>query len=134
MDIFLNNSNSHVLTLCREILEGLVNYINISRNVFEYLYQQIAEFFRKEMDLTDKLINKYIDLLKILYGEKLIEFKPTQYFYLNGNGGIKVNEKSLEEEKIKLNNVILYLYRELLLHSGSELKAFLQKKPLIYVT
>jgi len=86
------------------------------------------------MDLTDKLINKYIDLLKILYGEKLIEFKPTQYFYFNGNGGIKVNEKSLEEEKIKLNNVILYLYRELLLHSGSELKAFLQKKPLIYVT
>lgn len=110
----MNNSNPHVLTLCREILEGFVNYINISRNVFEYLYQQIAEYFRREIDLTDIIMNKYINLLKILYGEKQIEFKPNNYFYFNGNGGIKVNEKSLEDDKIKMSNVIILLLRELL--------------------
>ena len=50
-------------------------------------------------------MKSYLELLKILYGERINPSKPKNYFYLSGTGSIRVQMKSLEEEKIKINNV-----------------------------
>lgn len=105
--LFLTENKKEILTLVREILEILINNVDISINVFEYLYQQLAEYYRKDMDLTNLKLMKFIDLLKILYGEKQIKFMPRNYFYFTGEGSISVSEKALEENKFKLTNVNL---------------------------
>ena len=103
--LYLNQNSNDLLKLVMMILETFVNKENIFLNVFQYLYQQLAEFYRKNMDLSFTKIIKYFDLLKILHGEKQVLVKPKNYFYFAGNGGIHVIDRSLEDEKIKLNNV-----------------------------
>ena len=50
-------------------------------------------------------MDKYINLLKIFYGENLNNYDPKNYFYFSGSSSIRVNELKLEEERIKLKNV-----------------------------
>ena len=50
-------------------------------------------------------MDKYIDILKILYGERINPNKPKNYFYFSAKGSIKVNTKYLENERIKIINV-----------------------------
>jgi hypothetical protein len=51
-------------------------------------------------------MDRYLEILKVLYGERLNPTKPKNYFYLSGNASIKVQTKYLEEDKLKLNNVL----------------------------
>jgi len=93
-----------------DCLEVLINNIVLKKEVVEFVYQKISLYYKilnkfpEEKSIQSKsLIKKIIDLLKILYGEKLNVEKPYNYFYFSGNGSLKVFEKALQEEKIKLN-------------------------------
>ena len=104
--VFSENLDVSIL----ECLEVLINNINLKKEVMEFVYQKLSVYNRllskypnDKTLLSKKIVNKFKDLLKILYGERFNISKPYNYFYFSGTGFLKVLEKSLLETKIKIS-------------------------------
>jgi hypothetical protein len=120
--LFLSsNTESHLYNSIKVCLENLVNNINCNKEVFEFVYQKLAKQYRSSY--VDKgLIDKFLELLKILYGERLNSVKPGNYFYFSGNGAIRVDDKRLAEEKLKLDSgITISLWFKIDLSESTEL-------------
>ena len=106
LKIFINSDNEKIQKSIKEIFEILINNVNIKAFNYEYVSQEISFYFRQnEVKITEIKMDKYIDILKILYGERINPNKPKNYFYFSAKGSIKVNTKYLENERIKIINV-----------------------------
>ena len=105
-DIYINTSNVQLIKTIKELLTTLSNNGNITKENLDFVYQKLSIYFRdNKMEITQELLIKYIDILKILYGENMNNPFPRNYFYFSGSSSIRINELILEEERIKLNNV-----------------------------
>jgi hypothetical protein len=108
--IYLKSDNQDLLNIIKEILELQINNVNVNKKTFDYLSQVLSEYFNdvKSPAPNSKIINKYLDIYKLLYGERLNASKPKNYFYMSGTASIVVNSKKLDKEKLKITNVIFY--------------------------
>lgn len=118
IDLFLNqplinieenstiNCDPHIEKTILDCLIEIVNNIDVSKDIIEYVYQKLAKYFRVDKDkiLHKSLLNKNIKLLSILYGEQNNSTNPSNYFYFTGNGSIKVSDRYLspKDDRIKL--------------------------------
>ena len=106
LKIFIGSENKEIHSLIKDIFEILLNNININAFNYEYVYQNLVIYFRQnDKKITVDKMSRYLDILKILYGERINASKPKNYFYFSGNACIKVQSKYFEEEKIKISNV-----------------------------
>jgi hypothetical protein len=121
IDLYLNQSllnpeetimslegDLHVEKTILDCLIEIVNNFDVTKEIFDYVYQKLAKYFRVEKDkiLQKSLLNKNLKLLSILYGEQNNSTHPCNYFYFTGNGSIKVSDRYLssKEDRIKLNS------------------------------
>ncbi len=103
---YLTTDNIEIIKILNEMIEFFINNIAFNKSSMELIFQELAVFFRSDcLLLTEILLKKFLKIFKILLGEKLCYSKPKNYFYLSGSSCIRVNEKILEEERIKLSNV-----------------------------
>ncbi len=107
LKIFLSSDKAEIRSVIKDIFEILLNNSNINSQNYEYIFQDIVKYFRKsDLKVEVHIMDRYLEILKVLYGERLNPTKPKNYFYLSGNASIKVQTKYLEEDKLKLNNVL----------------------------
>lgn len=103
---YLTSNCEELLKILKDLIEFLINNVEFDKNSIEFIFQELAVCYRfNQTILNDFLLNKFLNLLKLLLGEKLSYSKPKNYFYLSGFSCIKINEKILDEERIKLSNV-----------------------------
>ena len=68
LKIFINSDNEKIQKSIKEIFEILINNVNIKAFNYEYVSQEISFYFRQnEVKITEIKMDKYIDILKILY-------------------------------------------------------------------
>ena len=107
---YLTTECNEIISILYEFIELIINQVSFDKSCIEFIFQELAKFYQSnQYILTENLLYKFIKLFKLLLGEKLCYTKPKNYFYLSGSSSIKVNEKILEEERIKLSNVIYML-------------------------
>ena len=107
LKIFLSSDRNEIRCVIKDIFEILLNNSNISSQNYEYIFQDIVKYFRKsDLKVEAPIMDRYLEILKVLYGERLNPTKPKNYFYLSGTASIKVQTKYLEEDRLKLNNVL----------------------------
>jgi hypothetical protein len=103
ISIFLNSEiDTGLYVSIKDCLEGLVNTVNCNKEVFEFVYQKLAKLYRNPT-VDKSVVEKFLVIFKILYGEGLNYAKPGNYFYFSGNGAIRVDDKRLAEDKLKLD-------------------------------
>lgn len=102
---YLATSNDFLIKNIQKLLTTITNNISVKKENLDYIYQCLSHYFRNCEEISCKLMDKYINLLKIFYGENLNNYDPKNYFYFSGSSSIRVNELKLEEERIKLKNV-----------------------------
>lgn len=108
--IFLSCDKNEIRLVIKDIFEILLNNTNITAINYEFIFQDVVKYFREvNLKIDNKIMDRYLDILKIMYGERLNPAKPKNYFYLSGTGCIRVHNKYFEEEKLKLNNVFRYI-------------------------
>ena len=106
LKIFIVPENKEIHSLIKDIFVVLLNNISINAFNYEYVYQNLVIYFRQnDKKITVDKMSRYLDILKILYGERINASKPKNYFYFSGNACIKVQSNYFEEEKIKISNV-----------------------------
>ena len=103
---FITNCQE-IMKIVMDLIEFLLNHVEFDKSNMEYVFQEIAVCFRHEKTILDEnLLKKFMGILKLLCGEKLSYLKPKNFIYLSGSSSIKVNEKLLDQDRIKLSNVI----------------------------
>ena len=108
---YLTSDCEELLKIVNSLIEFLINHVEIDKSSIEFVFQELAVCFRFEQTiLNEHLLKKFMDILKLLFGQKLSYFKPKNFFYLSGSSSIKVNEKLLDEERIKLSDVHNFFY------------------------
>jgi hypothetical protein len=113
--------NSHLYQSIKDCLENLLNNVDCSKGVFEFVYQKLAKLYRNP-EINKNQFNKFLVILKLLYGDKLNPVKPSNYFYFSGNGAIRVDDKRLAEEKLKLDSgITISLWFKIDLHESTDL-------------
>jgi hypothetical protein len=132
LKLYISTENNEIINLVKDVFEMMINNANIDASNYEFISQHLSKSFRDNtFTLNEKVLNKYLEILKVLYGERLNPSKPKNYFYFSGSGSIRVNQKRLEDDKIKINNVkILFLFRlDASFQYGSKSKSFLTTQP-----
>jgi hypothetical protein len=103
---YLITEKIEIIKILNEMIEFFINNISLDKSSMEFIFQELSIFFRSDLVLLNEiLLNKFLKIFKILLGEKLSYTKPKNYFYLSGSSCIRVNEKILEEERLKISNV-----------------------------
>ena len=101
IDLYLNNkyNEKKIDSLCLNIIDSLVNNIDISKEIIDYVIKNFSIFFhKKEIESPSyELIIKNLEILKHLYGVGLTFNKPYNYFYLNANSFITIPIKEKNE-------------------------------------
>lgn len=107
IDIYINSQTEILTNSIKDCLEVMINNLDSNKEVFEFIYQKLSIYYRMKQENRDQLdntlFNKYLSLLKVLYGERLNTSRPGNYFYFSGNGALRLDDKKLSEDKIKLN-------------------------------
>ena len=99
IDIYLNEYIiGQYKTIIEELLQLIVKYVSIKKNVLEYIYQKISVYFRKDakIKLSETLLLKYLNLLDIFYTRSL-----TDSNYKNNNENIIDDNYIEKKEEIK---------------------------------
>ena len=101
IDLYLNNkyNEKKIDSLCLNIIDSLINTIDISKEIIDYVIRNFSIFFHnKEIESPSyQLIIKNLEILKHLYGVSLTFNKPYNYFYLNANSFISLPIKQKNE-------------------------------------
>jgi len=68
--LYLNKDSSNDLkTSIINLLKELIINIEISKEIYEYVFQQIATLYRQEEDVTAKKLTEYLTLLNTIVGD-----------------------------------------------------------------
>ena len=84
------------------LLDLILLNIDCDKNIYNYVYQSLSKYYFNQKLLTEKIMLKYVTLLRHLYqnGNERTKILPNNYFYFHQNGSIKY---SIIEQNTKLN-------------------------------
>lgn len=84
------------------LLDLILLNIDCDKNIYNYVYQSLSKYYFNQKLLTEKIMLKYVTLLRHLYqnGNERTKILPKNYFYFHQNGSIKY---SIIEQNTKLN-------------------------------
>ena len=107
IDLYLNNkyNENKIEILCLNIIDCLINNIDISKEIIDYIIKKFSVFFHnKEIKFPSyEELRKNLEILKHLYGVNLTLNQPYNYFYLNGNSYISLPINNINELSIRLS-------------------------------
>ena len=80
------NSSDKLKNSIQHLIEELCLNIQTDKNIYEYLFQQLAKIYRGEIEATSKNLKNYLNLLNCVLSETDNILKPKNYFAcLGGN-------------------------------------------------
>ena len=97
-DLYTNkNTNDKLKLLITSFIEELCNDIQTGKDVYEYIFQNLAKIYRKEIKPNSENVYTYLKLLGSVLGENDNLMNPKNYFSCGGNGKfiLDLNEKSI---------------------------------------
>ena len=125
IDRYLVSSDKTIHCIIKEILISFINNSYFTKEIIDYVLQSLSKFFYEESKELDKeMLLKFLELLKIFYGENLYNHLHRNYFYFSGSSSIRVNELKLEHEKIKLKNVNILFIKGFVLSLWFKIESF----------
>ena len=98
-DLYTNKSTTQKLKdAIISLLEQLRMNIQTGKEIYEYLFQNIAKIYRSEITPTSHNLYQYLKLLKTILGETIGARPPKNYFACSGHCSFNVdlNKKSIE--------------------------------------
>ena len=107
IDIYLNEyTKDKNKKIIEDLLIILVDNISINKNVIEYIYQKLSQYFRKDSKiiLTNDIFLKYLNLLDIFYTCSLTDISKQ-----NNENIDKINNDIVTDDtKKKIKNYIYF--------------------------
>ena len=99
IQLYINKSTSSDLksSIISLINELRIN-IDIHKNIYDYIFQKLALFYREE-EKNELLLHDYLTLLNTFTGDTINHLKPRNYFCCSGEGFFEVD---LSHLKIKM--------------------------------
>ena len=90
--LYLDNStNDNLKEAILELMKELRINIEANKNVYDYIFQRLAEIYRKEKDISPEQFTNYLTYLNSLLGETDNIVKPRNYFACCGNCIFELN-------------------------------------------
>ena len=96
IQLYINKSTPQDL---RSSIISLINELRINldihKNIYDYIFQKLALFYREE-EKNDLLLYDYLTLLNTFLGETINHLKPRNYFCCSGEGHFEVDLSHLK--------------------------------------
>ena len=90
--LYLSDSTKDILKKSiLKLIEVLRINIEANKNVYDYLFQELASIYRKEENISNKKFTLYLTLLNSILGETENILKPRNYFSCFGNCKFELN-------------------------------------------
>ena len=97
-DLYTNkNTNDKLKLLITSFIEELCNHIQTGKEVYEYIFQNLAKIYRKEIKPNSENVYTYLKLLGSVLGENDNLMNPKNYFSFGGESKfiLDLNEKPI---------------------------------------
>ena len=88
------------------VLKELIINIEISKEIYEFIFQQIATLYRQEKDVTAKRLTEYLTLLNTIVGDTINTQKPYNYYSCLGKNKFEID---LSNKKIPLGKCLNFI-------------------------
>ena len=95
--LYINKSTS------QELKQSIINLINelrinldITKNIYDYIFQKIALIYRGEEKSSQELLYDYLTLLNTFLGDTINHLKPRNYFCCSGDGYFEVDLRTFK--------------------------------------
>ena len=104
--LFLQIENEDLKTSFTNFLNELRINIETPKEIYEYIFQKLASFYREEEKMTPDNLNKHLSFLNILLSETDNYQKPRHYFSCNEIGKFEID---LSNEKIEVGHYLTFI-------------------------
>ena len=97
--LYLNEENEEIKNLLLELIDLFISDVSLDKNVFQMIYSNLSEYYRKEKVVTKQIICSYEILLSHLYPKNVNKsIIPKSYFSFCSNKDTKIyyNENVFE--------------------------------------
>ena len=88
------------------MLKELIINIEISKEVFEYIFQKISHLYREEEKVTAQKLTEYLTLFNTIVGDTINCQKPYNYFVCSGNNLFEID---LSNKKIGIGKSLMVI-------------------------
>ena len=107
-DLYLSlNSNEELRLSILDLIKELIINIEISKKIYEYIFQKFSEIYRgEENESSSDLFYYYLTLLNSIVSETENIQKPRNYFACSGDGKFEID---LSREKIELGKNLTFI-------------------------
>ena len=104
LELYLNKDTTLKLkTSIINLLKELLINIEISKEIYEFIFHKISSLYKGEEKPTPENIKEYLTLLNILVGDTVNSQKPFNYFSCLGQGEFEMN---LSNKKIEVGKCL----------------------------
>ena len=86
-----NSTNDNLKEAIHELMKELRINVEANKNVYDYIFQRLAEIYRKEKNISPEQFTSYLTYLNSLLGETDNIVKPRNYFACSGNCRFELN-------------------------------------------
>ena len=91
-DLYLNqNSSTKLKNSILNLIKELIINIEITKDIFEYIYQKISLLYKEEEQVSPEKLKEYLTLLNAILGDTMNIQKPFNYFACPGNNNFEVD-------------------------------------------
>ena len=103
-DLYLNpESTKELKNSIINLLKELIINIEISKEIFEYIFQKIALIYKEEEKDSPEKLKEYLTLLNTILGDTLNAQKPFNYYACPGNNSFQLD---LTKQKIEIGKCL----------------------------
>ena len=103
-ELYLNKDTTFELkNAILNLLKELIINIEITKDIYEFIYQKISSLYKEEEKPTPEILKEYLTLLNTIVGDTMNCQKPSNYFSCLGEGEFEIN---LSNKKIEVGKCL----------------------------
>ena len=107
-ELYLNPKSSPQLkNSIINLLRELIINIEISKEIFEFIFQKISLLYKEEGQTSPEKLNEYLTLFNTVLGDTTNYQKPFNYFACSGNNNFELNFSNKKIEIGKCLTIIM---------------------------